>query len=215
MNSARMVWATPDGDALIAYMARVSNPAGQDNPETAARLIRYLIRNRHWSPFEMVNLCVEIETTRDIGRQLLRHRSLTFQEFSQRYQTVDRLPPAPLREARSQDPTNRQASGPIDPQSRVAARWRDAQLEVLNVAQHAYREALNAGIAKEVARAILPEGLTLTRMYANGTLRSWLHFLEVRRGHGTQTETVDLAEAIERIVEVTFPVTFEAWRTGT
>lgn len=206
----KLVWATPDGDKLLAYMARVSNPAGQDSHETAPRLIRYLLRNKHWSPFEMVNMCVEVETTRDIGRQLLRHRSLTFQEFSQRYQDVGVLDDVPPRDARLQHPTNRQASLPCDDPELVAW-WTCAQARVQGYAGEVYRDALSRGIAKEVARAVLPEGLTPTRLYANGTIRSWLHFVEARIHPGAQAEIVEIARDVRELIFINFPHTCEAW----
>jgi thymidylate synthase (FAD) len=207
-----LVWATPDADALVAEMARVSNPANERNVATAPRLIAYLIRHRHWSPFEMVNACIEVHTTRDIGRQLLRHRSFAFQEFSQRYAEVGALPEAPLRPARMQDPTNRQASVVCEDKS-TAEWWAATQRLARYEAELIYVEALQRGIAKEVARAVLPEGLTPTRLYMNGTIRSWLHFCDLRRGHGTQKEATDIAEAAWCILRETCPVIVEAWET--
>jgi thymidylate synthase (FAD) len=207
-----LVWATPDADALVAEMARVSNPANERNVATAPRLIAYLIRHRHWSPFEMVNACIEVHTTRDIGRQLLRHRSFAFQEFSQRYAEVGALPEAPLRSARMQDPTNRQASV-ICEDKWTAEWWASAQRTARYEAELIYVEALQRGIAREVARAVLPEGLTPTRLYMNGTIRSWLHFCDLRRGHGTQKEAIDIAEAAWGILRETCPVIVKAWET--
>ena len=209
---AALVWATPDADKLVAYMARVSNPAAQDKDD-AGRLIGYLIRHRHWSPFEMASLCIEIETTRDVGRQLLRHRSFAFQEFSQRYAATDALPPAPLREARMQDPKNRQASGVCEDKF-LLEWWQDWQHQVQHHAQRAYAAALRNGIAKEVARAVLPEGLTTSRMYMAGTLRSWLHFCALRMGPETQLETREVAAACWAIVREACPVTAAAWEAG-
>lgn len=202
---AALVWATPDADKLVAYMARVSNPAAQDKDD-AGRLIGYLIRHKHWSPFEMASLCIEIETTRDVGRQLLRHRSFAFQEFSQRYAATDALPPAPLREARMQDPKNRQASvACLDPV--LANQWRWRQEKAVEHAADTYEWALSRGIAKEVARAVLPEGLTTSRMYMAGTLRSWMHFCALRMGPETQLETREVAAACWAIVREVCPVT--------
>jgi thymidylate synthase (FAD) len=208
--AARLVWVTPQADRLVAYMARVSAPQNQSNDATAARLIGYLIRHRHWSPFEMVNLCVEVNTTRDIGRQLLRHRSFAFQEFSQRYADVGELPQAPLREARLKHPTNRQASVPTTDEV-LTVWWKSAQEDVRAAAETAYQIALDFGIAKEVARAVLPEGLTMSRLYMNGSLRSWLHFCDVRRGNGTQAETQAVADAVWAIIQAECPAIAEAW----
>lgn len=205
-----LVWATPEADRLVAYMARVSAPENQGNDATAPRLIGYLIRHRHWSPFEMVSACVEIVTTRDIGRQLLRHRSFSFQEFSQRYADTRELPPAPLREARLKHPTNRQASTSTTDEV-LAAWWKDAQEDVLAAAETAYQIALEYGIAKEVARAVLPEGLTTSRLYMAGSLRSWLHFCDLRRGPETQKETRDVAEAAWTVLREACPAICEAW----
>lgn len=208
--TASLVWATPDADALIARIARVSNPANEGNEATAPRLLAYLLRHSHWSPFEMASVCMEIVTTRDIGRQLLRHRSFAFQEFSQRYAEVGALDEAPLRAARMQHPTNRQASVACDDPS-IAEWWEKAQAEHAASAGQTYRDALAHGIAKEVARAILPEGLTPTRMYMAGTVRSWLHFCDLRRGHGTQVESTAIAEAAWGILRETCPMIVEAW----
>ena len=205
-----LVWATPEADRLVAYMARVSAPQNQCNDATAPRLIGYLIRHRHWSPFEMVNVCLEVNTTRDIARQLLRHRSFTFQEFSQRYADVGELPPATMREARLKHPTNRQASVPTTDEV-LAAWWQNAQDDVRAAAETAYQIALEYGIAKEVARAVLPEGLTMSRLYMNGTLRSWLHFCDLRRGPETQKETREVAEAAWSVLREACPAICEAW----
>jgi thymidylate synthase (FAD) len=209
-SPVKLVWATPQGDHQIAYMARVSAPKNQANNETAPKLIAYLMRHHHWSPFEMVNMCVEITTTRDIARQLLRHRSFTFQEFSQRYQDVNELPEMPLREVRLQHPTNRQASVETD-NKQLAGWWDSVQADLWQRSQVAYQLALTYGVAKEVARAILPEGLTPTRMYMNGTLRSWLHFVALRSNHGTQKETTAIATTCADTLRDTFPVTMEAF----
>lgn len=203
------VWSTPNGDELIAYIARVSNPSNQGNKETAPKLINYLMKHGHWSPFEMVNLCVEIETTRDIGRQILRHRSFSFQEFSQRYADVNQLPPAELRETRLQDVSNRQNS--IENQDvLIDIEFKRQQEEVLKHSHEVYQWALMVGIAKEQARAVLPEGLTPTRMYMNGTVRSWIHFLKARLYSGAQKEVREIAQAIAGIIKETYPNTFEA-----
>jgi thymidylate synthase (FAD) len=202
-----LVWATPNGDDLVAYMARVSNPANQSNTETAPKLISYLMRNQHWSPFEMVSACVEIDCTRDIARQILRHRSFTFQEFSQRYAVSDSFEQS---QCRLQDMKNRQNSIPV--QDRELERfWQEQQAAALSAAKSAYSAALNAGIAKEVARKVLPEGLTMSRMYMNGTLRSWLHYLSIRTDEATQKEHRDVAEAIRSVIAPMFPSTFAAF----
>jgi len=177
---------------LIAYCARVSNPSNQGNTETSEKLIRYLIKNQHWSPLEMVSMCLEIETTRDIARQILRHRSFSFQEFSQRYADPTKDLDFVLREARLQDKTNRQnsveLSGLTLTEQNLIEQWRWKQQEVISAAQHAYEWAINNGIAKEQARVVLPEGNTVSRLYVNGTLRSWLHYCELRMENGTQKE---------------------------
>jgi thymidylate synthase (FAD) len=205
--SARVVsWTqTPDGKTLleqIAYVARVSNPENQESNETAERLVRYLMRNKHWSPFEMVNVCLEINTTRDIARQMLRHRSFSFQEFSQRYAVV---PGAyALREARMQDTKNRQNS--IEARDEVLVEeWNKCQEHIATVTRKAYDWAIEQGIAKEQARAVLPEGLTPTRMYVNGTIRSWIHYLELRLGNGTQKEHREVAHACACALREIFP----------
>jgi len=208
MNDVKLVWATPHGDDLIAYMARVSNPANQENPDSA-RLIAYLIRNQHWSPLEMVNAVVEINTTRDIGRQILRHRSFSFQEFSGRYATYDALEAAPLRECRLQDQQNRQNSLAND-DADLEELWVSVQNEVRNRATKAYEWALGQGIAKEQARALLPEGLTPSRMYMNGTLRSWVHYLQLRSDAATQKEHREIAQQIAVVLREAFPATMKA-----
>lgn len=207
-NTASLVWATPDAEELLAKIARVSNPANQDNPSFEG-LIGYMIRHNHWSPFEMVSAVVEINTTRDIGRQILRHRSFSFQEFSQRYADATLLPPAELREARMQDTKNRQNSLEVGP-GPLADRWEILQHQVYDAAIERYKEALDVGIAKEQARALLPEGLTPTRMYMAGTLRSWLHYLRLRTGPETQKEHRLVAEAVREVLLPSFPVTFAA-----
>jgi thymidylate synthase (FAD) len=212
-RSARLVWVTPDADKLVAYMARVSAPQNQHNDATAERLIGYLIRHRHWSPFEMVSACMEIETTRDIARQLLRHRSFSFQEFSQRYASVAALPEAPLRPARMQDAKNRQASTPTGDEAlqQVWERW---QRIAQDTARDAYEWALSQGIAREVARAVLPEGLTTSRLYMAGTIRSWLHFCDLRRGNGTQLEAQRVADDAWTILREACPAICAAWETS-
>jgi len=205
--SARVVsWTqTPDGKTLleqIAYVARVSNPEHQESNETAERLVRYLMRNKHWSPFEMVNVCLEINTTRDIARQMLRHRSFSFQEFSQRYAVVPDTSVA--REARLQDTKNRQNSIEID-NDVLAATWAERQERVAEMAREVYDWAIARGIAKEQARVVLPEGLTPTRMYVNGTVRSWIHYLELRLGNGTQKEHREVAHACACALREIFP----------
>lgn len=201
-----LVWATPSGDELIAYMARVSNPDNQNNTETAPKLIKYLKDNNHWSPFEMVNMCVEINTTRDIARQILRHRSFSFQEFSQRYAEVDT--PEEWSEARMQDVTNRQNSIETTDEQ-LKSWWRAMQIRVADDAEYVYRTALSKGIAKEVARKVLPEGLTPTRMYMNGNLRSWLHYVDIRCDKATQKEHRELAEQCKALLVTHFPSTFK------
>lgn len=196
---------------LIAYAARVSNPTNQNNAKTAPKLLRYLIKEGHWSPFEMVSVTMEIKTTRDISRQILRHRSFSFQEFSQRYAEADTF--TTKREARKQHPTNRQLSmvdeDPVR-QKKAQEVFNEMQAEVAKVAKDYYEMALNNGIAKEQARALLPEGLTQTTLYMSGTLRSWLHYCEMRRGHGTQAEHIEVADKCWEILGVHFPDVVEA-----
>lgn len=197
--------AEKDLENLVAFCARVSNPANQMNTETNQRLLSYLMKHKHWSPFEMVNVCLEVETTRDIARQFLRHRSFTFQEFSQRYAEPDSLGfPFVLSEARLQDTKNRQNSIDVDDQE-LQEWWVAHQKRVLAVAQAAYSEAIERGIAKEVARKVLPEGLTKSRMYVNGSLRSWIHYVELRSGNGTQKEHIDVAVACAEVIAKLFP----------
>jgi len=196
---------TPDGKSLteqVAYVARVSNPDNQESNETADRLVGYLMRNKHWSPFEMVNVCLEVNTTRDIARQLLRHRSFSFQEFSQRYAVVQAEPV--MRDARLQDTKNRQNSIDVD-DPELAREWQECQASVAAMTRTAYDWAISKGIAKEQARAILPEGLTPSRLYMSGNLRSWIHYLELRTGNGTQKEHRELACACARALEAVFP----------
>ena len=209
MSSVRLVWATPNADQLIAEMARVSNPANQANTSIEG-LLKYMMRNGHVSPFEMASACVEINTTRDIGRQILRHRSFSFQEFSQRYASVDALPPAEKRECRLQDSKNRQNSLSTT-DTDLAGWWSHAQDVVAGSAQDLYEEALRRGIAKEQARALLPEGLTPSRLYMAGTFRSWIHYLGQRRDLSTQKEHRLVAEdAFDCLVKAA-PVTFGAF----
>ena len=203
----KYVWSTPNAEQLVADMARVSAP--ENMGKDASKLLAYLIKHQHWSPFEMVNMCVEINTTRDIARQLLRHRSFSFQEFSQRYAEVDKLPPAPLREARLQDTKNRQNSVETT-DAELQRIWEYKQAYVQRIAYEQYQDALAAGIAKEVARAVLPEGLTSSKMYMNGTLRSWIHFYQLRSGNGTQKETRAIADNIGYLVEAYFPNIWKA-----
>ena len=200
-----------DAQELIAYCARVSNPSNQLNTETSAKLIRYLIKHQHWSPLEMVSACIEINTTRDIARQILRHRSFSFQEFSQRYADPTRDLLFVPREARYQDTKNRQNSVDLDPtvddDRRLAYQWENIQLDIINRTRDAYKWAIEKGIAKEVARAVLPEGLTESRLYMNGTLRSWIHFIELRSANGTQKEHQEVAIACAKVIAEIFPMT--------
>ena len=186
---------------LIAYTARVSNPANQNNTETAPRLLRYLIREQHWSPFEMVHMTLEIKTTRDIARQILRHRSFSFQEFSQRYAKATEFE---QREVRLQDQKNRQNSIEVDDDV-LRVWWNIQQTKIKNQAEQAYTEALDKGIAKEQARALLPEGLTQSTLYMGGSLRSWIHYCDLRRGNGTQKEHAEIAEKCWEIIGIHFP----------
>ena len=191
---------------LVAYCARVSNPANQTNTETSEKLIRYLIKHRHWSPLEMVSACLEIETTRDIARQILRHRSFSFQEFSQRYAVADLG--VEFKEARLQDTKNRQNSIEVE-DADLEAVWRNYQMDVVAASKRAYIWALDNGIAKEQARAVLPEGITTSRLYMQGTLRSWLHYIELRSGPETQKEHREVAQACASALETIFPMVSE------
>lgn len=193
---------------LIAFCARVSNPNNQTNVETSDKLIHYLIKNKHWSPLEMVNMCLEIETTRDIARQILRHRSFSFQEFSQRYADPTQDLDFEVREARLQDNKNRQNSIETDDE-RLQRKWEMAQRRVIHEARAAYEWAIKEGIAKEVARVVLPEGNTVSRMYMNGTLRSWIHYIELRSANGTQKEHRDIALACAEVIGNVFPMARE------
>jgi thymidylate synthase (FAD) len=202
---------SPDGKNLleqVAYAARVSNPSNQDNSETAEKLVRYLIKHQHWSPLEMVSVCVEIETTRDIARQILRHRSFSFQEFSQRYAVADLG--WEYKEARLQDTKNRQNSVSLnmdeEQQRLLSYEWERAQKRVLFAVEKEYKWAIEKGIAKEQARAVLPEGITVSRMYMNGTLRSWVHYISLRSANGTQKEHQEIALACADAIEPIFPM---------
>jgi len=188
---------------LVAYCARVSNPANQGNTETNEKLIKYLTKNHHWSPLEMVNICLEIETTRDIARQILRHRSFSFQEFSQRYAVADLG--FEYKDARIQDNKNRQNSIETNDQ-KLQDEWEDVQDRVAEITEFAYKWALGKGIAKEQARAVLPEGMTISRLYMNGTLRSWVHYIQLRSGNGTQKEHREVAMACAKAIESIFPM---------
>jgi thymidylate synthase (FAD) len=198
-----------DAQELIAYCARVSNPSNQLNTDTSEKLIRYLVKHQHWSPLEMVSACIEITTTRDIARQILRHRSFSFQEFSQRYADPTQDLSFVLREARKQDPKNRQNSIALEPtigDALLQDQWRDKQLELIALAKSTYEWAVNNGIAKEQARAVLPEGNTVSKLYMNGTLRSWVHFIELRSANGTQKEHQEVAVACAKVIAEIFPM---------
>lgn len=206
MNNTKLVWVTPNAEQLISDIARVSNPANQGLPP--GKLLSYCVRNQHWSPFEMASACIEINTTRDIARQILRHRSFSFQEFSQRYADVSVLPPAELSEARLQDHKNRQNS--IQTDDVFVHRWWEARQKYLyDLVMQDYKEALNMGIAKEVARKLLPEGLTPSRMYMSGTIRSWIHYCQLRTGNGTQKEHMEIAQQINEILRKELPFIWE------
>ena len=200
-----------DAQELIAYCARVSNPSNQLNTETSDKLIRYLVKHQHWSPLEMVSACIEITTTRDIARQILRHRSFSFQEFSQRYADPTKDLSFVLRDARKQDTKNRQNSIDLDIQNNDADRflayqWERMQEKVIEQSRVAYEWAIEKGIAKEQARAVLPEGLIESRIYMNGTLRSWIHFIELRSANGTQKEHQEVAIACAKVIAKIFPL---------
>ena len=197
-----------DVQELIAYCARVSNPSNQFNTETSEKLIKYLVRHQHWSPLEMVSACLEITTTRDIARQILRHRSFSFQEFSQRYADPTKDLNFVTREARLQDPKNRQNSVETDDHL-LQNEWYRAQQRVIYAARREYEWAIKNGIAKEQARAVLPEGLTESRLYMNGTLRSWIHFIELRSANGTQKEHQEVARACAQAITAIFPMAAE------
>jgi len=220
MNVKLISYSTPTKDMelegienlqdLVAFCAKVSNPSGQHNMETSERLINYLIKNQHWSPLEMVSACMEITTTRDIARQILRHRSFSFQEFSQRYADPTKDLDFEIREARLQDTKNRQNSVQLDisdsAQRELAHIWEEKQHEVIKAAKSAYVWAIANGIAKEQARAVLPEGNTVSRMYMNGTLRSWIHYIDLRSGNGTQKEHMLIANEIANVITKVFPM---------
>ena len=195
----------PDVEQLIAYCARVSNPDNQNNTVTSEKLIKYLVKNKHWSPLEMVNACLEIETTRDIGRQILRHRSFSFQEFSQRYADPTKDLDFVTREARLQDTKNRQNSIETE-DDMLQDQWEMRQKSLIELSQETYNWAIEKGIAKEQARAVLPEGLTVSRMYMNGTLRSWVHYIELRSANGTQKEHMELAKSCAVEIAKIFPL---------
>ena len=198
-----------DAQELIAYCARVSNPSNQLNTETSDKLIRYLVKHQHWSPLEMVSACIEITTTRDIARQILRHRSFSFQEFSQRYADPTQDLSFVVRAARKQDPKNRQNSVELEAtlgDQNLQEQWATKQRELIDLAKSTYEWAVNNGIAKEQARAVLPEGNTVSRLYMNGTLRSWVHFIELRSGNGTQKEHQEIAVACAKVIAEIFPM---------
>ena len=190
---------------LVAFCARVSNPSNQLNTETSEKLIKYLIKNAHWSPLEMVSACLEIETTRDIARQMLRHRSFSFQEFSQRYANPVKDLEFIIRDARLQDPKNRQNSIENEDEE-ISKSWKEKQENLINEATNAYNWAIENGIAKEQARSVLPEGNTVSRLYMNGTLRSWIHYIELRSANGTQKEHMEIAIACAEVINEIFPM---------
>ena len=209
MSNVKLMWATPKADQMIAYMARVSNPDNQDNEEFQ-RLLRYMMTHKHYSPFEMASMCVQIDTTRDISRQVLRHRSFSFQEFSQRYEDVTKLGDMVERDCRLQDSTNRQNSLECQDEE-LKSLWSALECDVWDLAINSYDMALKQGIAKEQARALLPEGLTPTRMYMTGTIRSWIHYIQVRADITTQKEHRVLAEQVLQVLREAAPVTAAAF----
>ena len=194
-----------DAQELVAFCARVSNPSNQLNTETSEKLINYLIKNAHWSPLEMVSACLEIETTRDIARQILRHRSFSFQEFSQRYANPVKDLEFEIREARLQDDRNRQNSVETNDEE-IISKWNDLQKEVIETSKNAYNWAIESGIAKEQARSVLPEGNTISKLYMNGTLRSWIHYIQLRAANGTQKEHMEIAKACAEVINIIFPM---------
>ncbi len=201
-----------DAQELIAFCARVSNPSNQFNTKTSAQLVKYLVNHKHWSPLEMVSVCLEIETTRDIARQMLRHRSFAFQEFSQRYADPTKDLSFVTREARLQDTQNRQNSVALstNPNHQALARaWEEKQKAVIALSNETYQWAIQQGIAKEQARSVLPEGLTVSRLYMTGSLRSWVHYIELRSGHGTQKEHIEVAKACAEVIKNIFPLIAE------
>lgn len=200
------MWITPNAEEVIGYCARVSNPDNQDNPNVA-NLLRYCVKNAHWSVFEMASACIEINAPRDISRQILRHRSFSFQEFSQRYADVSKLPFSGYREARLQDTKNRQNSISLE-NNHLKEEWEEMQSTILYTVETFYKKALAKGMAKECARVILPEGLTPSRLYMSGTIRSWLHYLQVRQGNGTQKEHIEIANQIHAVLAKELPVIF-------
>ena len=207
MSKVTLIHSTPNGDELIAYMARVSNPTNQDNPDSS-KLIRYLIKHKHWSPFEMVNMCVEINTTRSISAQILRHRSFSFQEFSQRYASVEELELPSPPELRLQDPKNRQNS--IENPNLMNKEQLEQVIRTHYLTTYdLYKNMLAAGIAKECARDVLPMG-TPTRLYMNGTLRSWIHYCDLRGSNGTQKEHREIADSCRQLIKTEFPLTYKA-----
>lgn len=210
MSVVKVVWATPNAEEAVAYCARVSNPENQNAQETAPKLLKYLIKHKHWSPFEMANVCMEIETTRDIARQILRHRSFSFQEFSQRYAAVQGFE---LSEVRLQDVRNRQNSIEVG-DSDLHSWWFKAQQRIRDDAELVYNMALAKGVAKEQARKLLPEGLTMSRLYMNGTLRSWLHYVDIRCDAATQKEHREVAEKCRDELTKLFPNVMSAVREG-
>ena len=199
-----------DAQELVAFCARVSNPSNQFNTDTSEKLIRYLVKHKHWSPLEMVSACLEIETTRDIARQILRHRSFSFQEFSQRYADPTKDLDFVVREARLQDTKNRQNSVEMDmhddAQRQIAYQWENLQRDLIKKTKETYAWAVEKGIAKEQARAVLPEGLTVSRLYMNGTIRSWIHFIDLRSGNGTQKEHMEVARQCAKVIAEVFPL---------
>ena len=198
---------------LVAYCARVSNPDNQNNTATNEKLVKYLMKHKHWSPLEMVSVCLEVETTRDIARQILRHRSFSFQEFSQRYADPTKDLDFELREARLQDTKNRQNSIALDMSDEYEGglqdRWYEVQQRVIDEATMAYNWAIDNGIAKEQARAVLPEGNTVSRLYVNGTLRSWVHYIELREANGTQLEHIKIAKEVAKVIAEVFPISLQ------
>ncbi len=208
MSKVTLIHSTPDGDNLITYMARVSNPFNQENQSTSPKLISYLIKHKHWSPFEMVNMCVEINTTRSISTQILRHRSFSFQEFSQRYSDVDLLGSPIMPDLRRQDLTNKQNS--IDDISDDdKSSWYDEIEDVYERSTRLYTAMLNAGIAKECARDVLPLS-SPSRLYMNGSLRSWIHYVDLRSDNGTQKEHRDIAIQVKSLIKDSFPSVYKA-----
>ena len=204
--NVNLIWITPNAEQMISDIARVSNPANQGLPP--GKLLGYCVKNNHWSPFEMANAVIEINTTRTIARQILRHRSFSFQEFSQRYAIVDALPPMTLTEVRLQDVKNRQNSIETEDKE-LSDWWKQKQTEVAEFTGTIYKEALEKGIAKEVSRDVLPEGMTPSRMYMNGTIRSWMHYVNLRTGNGTQKEHKVIAEQISELLKEQLPLSWE------